>query len=137
MNISSKQIALLHVAKARLGLSEDQYRDVLVQIGGVTSSTGLDQNGFSAVMGFLEWRGFTPLVPHGRNYGDRPGMATFAQIELVRDLWREYTRGGGEETLNKWLERCFTVSSLRFLKKDTAPKVITALKAMKARARAA
>ena len=42
----------------------------------------------------------------------------------------------GEAELNKWLLRTFKVSSLRFLSKDAARKVITALKAMKARAKA-
>lgn len=62
-------------------------------------------------------------------------MANFAQLELVRALWSEWTQGRGtEDGLNTWLERCFRVSSLRFLTLDGARKVITALKAMKARA---
>ena len=61
-------------------------------------------------------------------------MASFAQIELIRALWAEYTRGrAGEEELGKWLLRSFKLSSLRFLTAEAAPKVITALKAMKAR----
>ncbi|WP_292953737.1 hypothetical protein [Paracoccus sp. (in: a-proteobacteria)] len=39
--------------------------------------------------------------------------------------------------MNRWLERCFKISSLRFLTAAAAPKAITALKAMKARSRAA
>lgn len=63
-------------------------------------------------------------------------MASWAQIELIRALWRELTHGAyhGEAELNKWLLRSFKLSSLRFLKKETAPKIITALKAMKAHA---
>ncbi|NRB19768.1 MAG: DUF1018 domain-containing protein [Rhodobacteraceae bacterium] len=63
-------------------------------------------------------------------------MASFAQIELIRTLWGEFTRDAydGEDGLNKWLERSWKTSSLRFLKVETAPKIITALKAMKARA---
>ena len=62
-------------------------------------------------------------------------MASFAQLELVRVLWCEYTGGNaGEDELNKWLLGTWKISSLRFLRKDAAQKVITALKAMKARA---
>jgi hypothetical protein len=45
-------------------------------------------------------------------------MASWAQIELIRTLWTEITLGAyeGESELNKWLLRCFKVSSLRFLK---------------------
>lgn len=84
-------------------------------------------------MGFFEYCGFAPLQAKGPSFGARPGMASFAQIEFIRTLWWEYTYERNEESLNKWLERCFKISSLRFLKAEVAPKVITALKSMKAR----
>lgn len=136
MTISSKQIALIKVAVKKLGLRDELYRSALAQIGGVTTSKDLDKTGFEALMGFFEYCGFKPLEAKGPAYGQRPGMASYAQIELIRNLWAEFTYGAypGQDELNKWLERCFKVSSLRFLQKDTAPKVITALKAMKSRA---
>lgn len=135
MSINRKQKALIHVAKAKLDLNEDMYRSALIEIGGVTSLTDLDLGGFEALMGFFEYMGFTPLTAKGQNYGARTGMASFAQIEFIRSLWVEYTRGKSDEDgLNKWLESKWKISSLRFLRKDTAPKIITALKAMKSRA---
>ena len=136
MPLNRKQIAILHVAKSKLGISEAEYRAALVQIAGVESSTELDRGGFEALMGFCEYLGFEPLVRRGPDYGKRPGMASFAQLELIRELWREYTLGanGSEDELNKWLLRSFKVSSLRFLTMEAARKAITALKAMKARA---
>lgn len=135
MTVSRNQIALLHVAKAKLGLSDPEYRTVLVHLAGVTTSKELDTTGFEAVLGFFQYMGFAPLSARGANYGTRRGMASFAQIELIRTLWQEYTGGqAGEEELTKWLERCWKISSMRFLKAETAPKVITALKAMKSRA---
>jgi len=111
------------------------FRSALVQIGGVITVNELDKDGFEAMLGLFEYLGFAPLSLKGQNYGDRPGMASFKQIELIRVLWQEYTHSkAGEDELNKWLERCWKVSSLRFLRKETAPRVITALKAMKARA---
>jgi hypothetical protein len=135
MTISRNQMKLIHVARRKLGLDEDHYRSALVQIGGVPSITELDKDGFAALIGYFEYLGFKPLSAKGPNYGDRPGWASFAQIELIRNLWHEYTRGkAGEDELNKWLKRCWKISSLRFLRKECAPRVITALKAMKARA---
>lgn len=135
MTISRKQKALLHVAKSKLGLTDAMYRSALVEIAGVTSSTDLDAEGFNAMIGFFEYLGFKPLAAKGADYGDRPGMASFAQIELIRTLWTEYTNGqADEQQLNKFLMRSWGLSSLRFLPKATAPRVITALKAMKARA---
>jgi hypothetical protein len=49
--ISKAQKAILHVAKAKLAVPDDQYRTILVQVAGVTSSTELDQAGFEGVMG--------------------------------------------------------------------------------------
>ncbi len=134
--LSRRQKALLHVAKSKLRIDDASYRSILAQLAGVTSSTELDVAGFEAIMGYFEWLGFVPRTPKGRDFGTRPGMASFAQIELIRALWDEYTRGAcqGEDALNAWLERWWKVSSLRFLTSEAAPKVITALKAMKARA---
>ena len=136
MPLTTKQIRILHVAKAKLKLSDEAYRSALVHIAQVTSATDLDQQGFEALMGYFEWRGFKPLQKTGPNYGQRPGMASFAQIELIRALWCEWSGqvfGGSDETgLNTWIKRMFKVDSLRFLTVAQAPKVITALKAMQA-----
>lgn len=135
MTLSRKQKAVLNIAKVKLGLSEREYRSALVHLTGEVSITEISQADFEAMMGFFEYLGFQPLVSKSVDYGDRPGMASFAQLELIRVLWSEYTRGeAGEDALNKWLLRTFKVSSLRFLRKAAAQRAITALKAMKARA---
>ncbi|MBZ0129480.1 MAG: regulatory protein GemA [Rhodobacteraceae bacterium] len=133
MTLSNSQKAILHVAKAKLKISDEEYRSALVQIAGVTSSTELDRAGFEAMMGLFEYQGFRPLERTGPDYGERPGMASFAQLSLIRALWGEWTGNRTEDGLNTWLLKCFKVSSLRFLTKMDAQKVITALKAMKAR----
>ncbi len=134
MKITRNRMKLVYVAKSKLRLSEEQYRAALVQIGGVASLTELDREGFNALMGFFEYLGFAPATPKGHSYGMRPGMASIGQIELIRALWQEYTHGkADEDALNKWLEHYWKISSLRFLRKETAPRIITALKAMKAR----
>lgn len=135
MSISKNQLKLVWVAKTRLRINETDFRSALVQIAGVTSTKDLDQDGFRALVGFFEYCGFEPFSKRGEDYGVRPGMASFAQIELIRTLWHEYTRGAGDEDmLNRWLDHYWKISSLRFLKKATAPRIITALKAMKSRA---
>ncbi|MEO8531955.1 MAG: regulatory protein GemA [Deltaproteobacteria bacterium] len=134
MSINIRQIALIKVATKELHLSDDEYRLVLSRLAGVESSKQLDIEGFNTVIGYLEHLGFKPHRASGPSYGNRPGMASFAQIELIRSLWAEYTdKRGTEGTLGKWLEAKFHVTSLRFLTKDAAPKVITALMVMKRR----
>ena len=138
MTLNRPQLALIHLAAKDRGLTDDQYRSALAQIGGVTSSTDLDREGFDAMMGYFAYIGFTPIEAKGPNYGAREGMASFAQMELIRSLWSEITRRSyaGEDEFNKWLLAKFKVSALRFLKKDTAQKVITALMMWKKRLRA-
>ena len=135
MTISKSQKAILHVAKAKLALDDDTYRQALVRIAGVTSSTDLDQGGFEAVMGFFEYCGFRPLAKDAPRYGDRPGMASFAQLELIRELWREVHRARvcDDAALIGWLSKYFKVDSMRFLTQDAGRKAITALKAWKCR----
>lgn len=135
MPLNRKQSAVLHVAKSRLKLSEEEYRSALVTLAGVTSSKELDQAGFEVLMGFFEHLGFVPLSRVGKDYGQRAGMASFAQLELIRAIWAEYASGSDETALNIWLRRTFKVDSLRFVDTQTAQKAITALKQMKARSR--
>ena len=136
MTISNPQKTILHVAKAKLGLDDETYRQVLVRVAGVTSSKDLDYAGFQAVMGFFDYAGFRPTGIGAPRYGNRPGMASFAQLELIRELWRELHREAevNEEALAGWLLKYHKVHSMRFLTLDAARKVITALKAWKSRA---
>jgi|GEM_PF-6284443 len=92
MPISNNKLRLIHVARRQLDISDAEYRSALVQLTGVTTSKDLDDDGFVALLGLFEHLGFSPLSAKGENYGDRKGMASFAQIELVRVLWSEFTR---------------------------------------------
>ncbi|MCB1407506.1 MAG: regulatory protein GemA [Rhodobacteraceae bacterium] len=135
MSLTRKQYALFAIARKKLGLTDDEYRSALALLVGVTSTTELDAEGFEVMMGYFEWRGFVPETAKGPNYGNRPGMASFAQCELIRPLWDEYTRHTGTKaSLSKWLERSFKVTSLRFMSVKDGQKAITALKSMKSRA---
>lgn len=139
MTISKPQKTILHVAKGKLGLDDDLYRQALVRIAGVTSSTELDQAGFEVMMGFFEYCGLCPLGKGAPRYGNRPGMATFAQLELIRELWRELhdARECDDEALMGWLRKYHKVDSMRFLTMEGARKAITAMKAWKASPRRA
>lgn len=137
MTLTNPQKAILHVAKSKLHWDDETYRMVLVRIAGVTTSKDLDQAGFEALMGFAQYCGFRPLEKGAPRYGDRPGMATFAQLELIRELWRELhdQTTCDDAALTGWLLKYQKVSSMRFLTLDAARKVIVALKAWKSRSK--
>ena len=127
--LSTKKIALIHVAKRQLCLDDDSYRDVLGRAG-VQSAADLDEDGFELVMALFERMGFVSDKTK-RSFGNRPGMATARQVDFIRGLWRDYTDGAGTDaSLGKWLARQFKVSALRFVDQVMAPKVISTLQIM-------
>lgn len=138
--LTREQIAIVHVAAHRLRMSNEEYRALLMGVAGVNSSRGLDEAGFRAVMRRFEQLGFTHGKPKAvaqtaPGYGEREGMATPAQVQLIRKLWNVWTQGQGdasdsERALNRWLEGRYHVSNLRFLDVVTAQKALEGLKAM-------
>lgn len=56
--ISGAQKSLLHVAKAQLGLDDDDYRAILKAEAGVTTSNDLDNRGLNRVLKRLSKLGF-------------------------------------------------------------------------------
>lgn len=130
MTISSAQGRLLHFARKQLGLSEDEYRGILLKLAGVDSSADLTQAGLDRVLAYFEHLGFTPLRTVGTYYGRRKGMATPRQVQFIRDMWARWTGGTDWAALDAWLNRSFGVTALRFADAETAGKAITALRAM-------
>lgn len=132
MTIERRKISLVHIAKTRVALSEEDYRLALRRIGGVESATDLSEDGFRSMMEYFAALGFRSDWRQ-RNLGDRPGMATAGQVATIRALWHQYTDAEDEMALGRWLERCFHVTALRFLDHEKAKKAITGLKKMTAR----
>lgn len=132
--ITRKQLGLIHIAKTKLGYSDARYRHTLIHFAGVESAKDLDQESFDAIMGFFEYQGFQPITPPPLKNapGERAGMATPAQLDFIRDMWRRYS-GEWDDGLSTWLEKSFGISDLRFLDANGASKAITALKRMTAR----
>lgn len=134
MSLPAKSLSLIHIAKSRLGMADDDYRAILRRLAGVESAKQLDMYGFDAVMETFRRLGFESTSPRKPFGWDRPGMATNQQCRLIRALWAEWTDGQGTDaSLGTWLDRSFAVSALRFLTAENAVKTITALKAMKRR----
>ena len=137
MALTTKQTRLIHVARRQLALTDDDYRAVLLREAGVESSKDLDSEGLNAVMRRFQELGFKPSSTPP-NYGHRRGMATPAQVGLIRSLWGDYTDGQGtDRSLGKFLYRVAKVSDIKFVDYRAARKAITALRAMVERKKAA
>lgn len=132
---SRKQLALIHVARKQLGLGDERYRGILRTVAGVDSAKDLDRRGFELVMQTMAALGFRSDFTRGF-YGHRRGMATPAQVSDIRRLWGIFAENPDDgRALDKWLERSFKVSALRFATGDQADGAIRALRAMIGRSR--
>ncbi len=131
-----KQLAVVHLAKKHLGMDEELYRSVLKLHGCAESAADLDARGFERVMAYFTACGFRSTWTK-RTYGERAGMATPRQVDLIRQMWRQWSGSDDDAALNAWLERSFHVSALRFLPATSVGKAITGLKTMTRRKREA
>lgn len=129
----AKRVQLIQVARKALGLDEDSYRAILRDYGGAESATALDDRGFAMVMDRFRHLGFvSDKRKAAYSPNDRQGMASAAQIALIRELWGKLSRDGTDAALDKWIGR-FGVSALRFVDAERARRIVGALKAWEAR----
>ncbi len=127
--LDSKRIGLIHVAKSRLKLSDEDYRAILQRVAGVESATALDDLTFHNVMTEFERLGFRSTWKK-QTGGFRTGMATPSQIGLIKGLWRDYRGQDDAEGLRYWLERFHKISDPRFATTDKVNAILAALKFM-------
>src|SRR3954462_12981039 len=87
--ISNAQKTLLHVAKAKLGLDDETYRDLLKAEAGVTSSKDLDNAGLNRVLNRLGKLGFknTAHRPLRRRQPHADSFRTDEQLALITKLY--------------------------------------------------
>jgi phage gp16-like protein len=86
--ISQKQIALLHVAKTELGMSDEVYRDMLGSVG-VASSVQLTAPQFDELMRRMEAGGFRTVSrkPKGaRTWKVKAGSQLELQLGKIKAL---------------------------------------------------
>lgn len=128
--LTSSHYSILRVAKTQLGLSDEDYRAILVRFSGQDSAKGLDRKTFGKVMAHFELLGFKSTAAK-KDAGRRPGMASEAQLRKIASLWSHFTEGAGDETsLRHWMERHGHGHGPKWLKKDGAQRVIAALTSM-------
>lgn len=121
------KIKLIHYAARNLGIEDEDYRAMLLRVGGTVSSKALNEAGFDAMMLEFKRLGFNSSRRQAAYGRERPGMASDRQLNLVRRLWRQYVGKDDDEGLRRFIEKHFTLSSLRFMDKRAATKIISTL----------
>lgn len=133
--IDKTKIALIKIAQKQLGMDDSTYRALLLRAAGVRSSTELDEARFTAVMGEFARLGFISTANHERSMeAQRIGThATYQQRKKIQAMWNGWQSRADDEGLNRWLEKKFHCTHVRFLSRDMASKVISALSHFKPR----
>ena len=128
-NKKTNLIKLIHVAKSKLGLDDDVYRDILESTTGKTSSKLLTPAQLEAVLDRLKQLGFEVES----NKTGVKNLASDAQSKLIRHLWLQLyhagqVKNGSEKALAKFIENRVKVSALQFLSSESADMVINHLR---------
>ena len=128
MTIDAKKIALLHVAKKQLALTDEHWHDLLARTAGVESSKDCDNFGFQRICEALQVLGWQSHFSrrHGGNLRHWSKI-TVGQSAKIDALWRELHGGELDEAArNRWLAR-FGADAIQFFDRDQARKAVAAL----------
>lgn len=115
--MDNKKLAVIHIVKRELGLTDQEYRDILEKTTGVRSAKDLDNNSFRKLMHYFV---------RSRHYRDSRDSITLRQKMYIRHL-REETGWSGEHFMN-FLKKYYKKTDLDRLSKKEAGKVIESLK---------
>lgn len=135
--LSKDKIELIHVAKAKLKLSDENYEAILSGFG-VDSSKDLDADGFRELMNVFRGLGFVSSAYRTRRNmrvksalaGDHRGIASNAQIGMIRGLWQERARCPDDYALEKFVFRITKKISLNVLSHRDIERLKTAIENM-------
>lgn len=129
------ELAKIHIAKKELGLDDDTYRDMLMQVAGVSSAADLTATGRAKVLEHLKKIGFKGKKTYTQRPHSADNKAQLKKIEaLLADMklpW-EYLiamqQGKDGKTLSM-VERLTGIKRLEWCNKTQLSKVIAALAA--------
>jgi len=124
---------IINIARQQLGMDEEDYRALLVRIGGQASLRAMSERQKIAVVEEMKRLGFR--IKKG---GKPLPASTKAYIRLIHALWKScHRRGvindGSRAALRSFVGARSSVDDPDFLTFEQASPIIDALKAMEAR----
>lgn len=136
--INPGQRKAIHTLRRELGLSEEDYRGMLLDNWNASSSSGLTFAQADELIDALRALGKKgPRAGEGwKKYEDlagRPGMATPAQLRKIEATWWGVSQAkplDKKEALDRFLMNRFQVRGLLWLERKNVQKVIKALDEM-------
>ena len=115
--IDYKKLAVIHIVKKELGLSDDEYRDTLEKITGVRSAKDLDEKHFRKLMNYFARSKYYRV--------NQQGM-TFRQKMYIKTLKEQI--GWHEFHFTNFLKKYYKKETVDSFSKKEASKLIESLK---------
>lgn len=115
-----KKLAIVHIVKKELNLSDKKYRNILQQAAGVSSAKDLDEEKFKKLMKYFVRSGYYRLNPQG---------LTIKQKLYIKFLYQQL--GWTEEHLNNFIHKYYHKPHIDKLTRKEAIKAIESLKNIK------
>ncbi|HCC54262.1 MAG TPA: hypothetical protein DEQ20_04965 [Desulfobulbaceae bacterium] len=115
--LDHKKLAVIHIVKKELKISEQEYRDTLEKISGVRSAKDLDNSDFQRLMRYF--------AKSGHYRASREGI-TFRQRMYIKHLLQDLAWDATHYT--NFLKKYYKISETEALSKKEAGKVIESLK---------
>jgi len=112
-----KKLALIHIIKKELKLSDSEYRNILQQAAGVNSAKDLDEEKFKKLMKFFV---------RSRHYQANPFGLTIKQKLYIKYLAQKI--GWSQKHLNNFIHKYYHKSDVNNLTRKEAIKAIESLK---------
>ena len=117
MTLDHKKLAVIHIVKKELGLSDRAYSNQLEKITGVRSAKDLDESGFRRILNYFV---------RSRHYRSNKEGITFRQRMYIMDLREKL--GWKEAHFVNFLKKYYGKEDIRELSKKEGSKVIISLK---------
>jgi hypothetical protein len=128
-DMRKRLITLIHIGRARVGISEENYRLIIESISGKTSSADMNIPQLNETLKVLKSLGFSIKKKLPVKEEDN-GRATGEQLAYIKGMWELCAREKTEEALARFIRRITHVSAMRFLTVHSAQAVILALRNM-------
>ncbi len=119
MTLDHKKLAVIHIVKRELDLSDDDYRDILERETSVRSAKYLDEKGFRRLMRAFTRSGYYRLNRYG---------LTLRQKMYIKHLADDL--GWDKEHFKNFLNKFYKKKEVDRLTKGEASKLIESLKSI-------
>lgn len=119
--LDAKKLAVIHIVKKELGISDEYYRATLEKVSGVSSAKDLDQTGFRKLMRYFA---------ASRHYRQSLDGITFRQKMYIRHLLADLSWDAGHYA--NFLRKYYKTLNQDSLSRKEASRLIESLKHIKA-----